>query len=976
MESMMTNLRIQHLLIRGIGIVIVFISFLALNVSFLERWTVISPDHHIDSLYLISFITFFRIFFLALGIVLITYPQIVFRAKQMREYVVHSYNKKRMNVPSFSLVFVLSIFFLIYLSSIFLGNSFASNEYNPIKESGITGIFTKFLQTLSYFYKSLIAQLFIEDIDPTKIDIPVYSFYIKQHLIDTLNENLPLSGEEYVEGYLAVDNVTYEAKFRYRGDTFHHWYFPKKSWRIKLKNHQWLNSSNKFNIVNPKLASHLQERLAYSIAENAGLIVPRNFPVALFINNKYEGVYYYSDQIDELFFRMQGKVPGDVFYGELYGDATRNGTLFENKSNWDIIATGDNNDTRALENMGLLIQAVHGSDRDFYIFFNQHLGDEYLKFYALTILLDEYRVDDVHNHKLYFNPTNGMFEPIVWDLMPFMNRSIPLNSDQTNALFSKINTIPQFVEKRNKFLKEFMENMPEEVLFDYIDTVSAAMEYEMKHDVFKDSYDAPWILTYNEWQESIEKLKGAIHDRYIFLQRELDNATLTINVINNRDTTLLVFDVAGQSSVNIKTIQLVTLSDTIAGSQNTLSSQRFCYTVFKDTNFNMLSDAGEKTQEGCTDDAFELVVDLLYPGKNDTLRYTYIVKTDIPYNLTVGTISVSNSITDNKINPHITYLDTVEELPELTPSSSLHPWEIPVSENKTIILDDEVILTEDILLNKGDTLIIKPDTIIKLAPDVSIISYGKIIASGTSTMPISFLPLNNEQPWGAIALQGDGANGSLFSYCVIDGGSGAEHELVHYTGMLSAYNADVSIDHCVFRNNKIMDDAFNAKYSLVNITNSEFSNIFSDAIDLDISEGSIEQNTFVDINGDAIDLMTSSPLVKNNDITNAGDKGISVGEMSNPVIINNTIAASVTGIAIKDKSNPILINNTLVSNNVGVAAYEKNWQYGGGGFGMITGTNLCQNAQPIRIQNSSLIRIEQNGSIIECTESECALLCE
>jgi parallel beta-helix repeat protein len=390
----------------------------------------------------------------------------------------------------------------------------------------------------------------------------------------------------------------------------------------------------------------------------------------------------------------------------------------------------------------------------------------------------------------------------------------------------------------------------------------------------------------------------------------------------------------------------------------------------------MLPDSDEKTQEGCTDDAFELGVDLLYPGKNDTLRYVYIVKTDIPYNITVGAISVSNSITDNKISPHITYLDTVEELPELTSPSSLHPWEISVTKNKTVVLAGEVILQEDLILNKEDTLIILPNTTIYLAPDVSIISYGKVLAEGTSKLPISFLPLNNEQPWGAIALQGDGANGSLFSYCVIEGGSGAEYELVHYTGMLSAYNTEITVDHCILRNNKDYDDAFNAKYSNVKIINSKFSNIFSDAIDLDISEGSIEENTFVDINGDAIDLMTSTPLVKNNDIRNASDKGISVGEMSNPLIINNTIAVSNTAIAIKDRSDPLIINNTLISNTIGVAVYEKNWQYGGGGLGMIEGTTLCQNAQPILIQNSSLIRIKQNGSIIECTESECALLCE
>ena len=45
-----------------------------------------------------------------------------------------------------------------------------------------------------------------------------------------------------------------------------------------------------------------------------------------------------------------------------------------------------------------------------------------------------------------------MFEPIVWDLMPFLGNNVPLNSNQSNLLFTKINRIPAFVEKRNFFV--------------------------------------------------------------------------------------------------------------------------------------------------------------------------------------------------------------------------------------------------------------------------------------------------------------------------------------------------------------------------------------------------------------------------------------------------------------------------------------------------------------------------------------------
>jgi parallel beta-helix repeat protein len=124
--------------------------------------------------------------------------------------------------------------------------------------------------------------------------------------------------------------------------------------------------------------------------------------------------------------------------------------------------------------------------------------------------------------------------------------------------------------------------------------------------------------------------------------------------------------------------------------------------------------------------------------------------------------------------------------------------------------------------------------------------------------------------------------------------------------------------------------------------------------------------------------MTASPqlFIIGNTIVKAHDKGISIGEMSNAIIVNNTVISSATGIAIKDMSDPLLINNTLINNSIGLAAFEKNWKYGGGGRGVIRGTNFCQNVQPVSIQNDSLVRIEQDGKIINCSEKECPFSCE
>ncbi|MBI4140697.1 right-handed parallel beta-helix repeat-containing protein [Candidatus Woesearchaeota archaeon] len=358
------------------------------------------------------------------------------------------------------------------------------------------------------------------------------------------------------------------------------------------------------------------------------------------------------------------------------------------------------------------------------------------------------------------------------------------------------------------------------------------------------------------------------------------------------------------------------------------------------------------------------------------LRYVYLLKfegnnrEENDKNATFQFNSIKNAVTGTQVKPKIIYLNTLDELPMQEKTISYHPWKLPVIENKNITLQGETVLTENLIINTDDTLIIKPGTTIKLAKDVSIISYGQITAKGTPTQPITFIPSTNK-PWGAIAIQGKNANNSTFENCIIEGGSGTKHELVHYTGMLSAYNTEITINNCIFKNNKKEDDTFNAKHSQVKITNSTFTNTFSDAIDFDFTTGTIENNKFDNINGDAIDLMTSTPTIKNNHITGAADKGISIGEKSNPTITNNKITNNNIGIAIKDQSNPTITNNTITNNQIGITAYQKNWQYGGGGFGTIQNTNLCHNIQPLIIQNNSRITINNKT----CTEEKCEYHC-
>lgn len=275
----------------------------------------------------------------------------------------------------------------------------------------------------------------------------------------------------------------------------------------------------------------------------------------------------------------------------------------------------------------------------------------------------------------------------------------------------------------------------------------------------------------------------------------------------------------------------------------------------------------------------------------------------------------------------------------------------------------DVRLTEDLRIGPFDSLVIEPGTTVRLAPDVSVLVRGRVLARGSEERPIRFVPAEDGVPWGALALQGDGSDGSRFSHVEFVGGGGDSDGPIEYKGMVSVHRArDVIFDHVSFADNLRSDDAFNAVHSEVRLRDCTFIRPNLDAVDLDFSDGEIVGCRFEGAGNDAIDLMGSAALIANNVIRDSGDKGISVGEASDPFIFNNRIEGCERGIEIKDRSQPFILHNEITENEVGILQAVKNWRYGGGGWGKLAFTSVWNN--DIDLASDPRSRLTAVGSLI------------
>jgi len=163
------------------------------------------------------------------------------------------------------------------------------------------------------------------------------------------------------------------------------------------------------------------------------------------------------------------------------------------------------------------------------------------------------------------------------------------------------------------------------------------------------------------------------------------------------------------------------------------------------------------------------------------------------------------------------------------------------------------------------------------------------------------------------------------------------------------------VEHCKFTDSKIVDDMVHTVYSGVRFSDCEFSRAFGDAMDLDISEGIVERCWFRDSGNDALDLMTSRVVVLDTILQGSGDKGISVGEDTRLLAIGCRFQGNNIGVESKDGSVAVLYNADLVGNGLALNAYDKNWQYEGGGFTYLYKSRLVDNEKAIEAKKGSAI---------------------
>ncbi|MDX2469510.1 MAG: CotH kinase family protein, partial [SAR324 cluster bacterium] len=438
-----------------------------------------------------------------------------------------------------------------------------------------------------------------------------YHISIKEGDYSKLTANLPKSGKErYYNAYMRVGGgeKVQKIKLRFRGDNNFHWFYPQKSLRIKTEKDEIHNLQRSFNLINAPEDKFIVDIVTYEAARKLGIIAPDFYPARVFLNGTYMGVYLYLSQADESLIRKHKRMPGSIYSGDLAPTNKTTGVslLWFKQRFWIKKGARNAEQKKNREDIVHLIKAVQEfDDLEFYEFARTLINKEaFYNFFAIDTLTGSPHHDYGHNHKIYFDPYLGKFEPIEWDIRawstpnwkenfgnPLLNRFVLnpiLEFERDQVLFKVLNSDAFSVEARQSRVDYHNQLFYEDLRRDiYKDDAMVKPEVSYKH------VSTPYTMQQHE--KMIRRVKVAAKSRTHKVLRILKSAKGSYLIKPQGRHAQVIFQLQGNSPIYV---------DLKSGFAVDSKAK-----IYRDLNFNGRLEAIEKNT------LFDSGKEILYPGR-------------------------------------------------------------------------------------------------------------------------------------------------------------------------------------------------------------------------------------------------------------------------------------------------------------------------------------------------------------------------
>ena len=697
---------------------------------------------------------------------------------------------------------------------------------------------------------------------------------------------------------ISFNDKKFRGDIRLKGDRkIHYESKNKSSYKIELDRNQYILGMKKFSIQKPRARNYIHEWIFHELAGNLDLIKLKYEFVNLSINGDDKGLYVLEEGFGKELIERNERRNGPIFgIDENISFGTKD-PVFEiyNKKYWN----SDENFFLA----GIASQKL----RDFFrgkVEINEIFDlEKWAAFFAVMDMSQTYHGAFLQSVKFYYNPLNGLFEPIAFDGHRFKHNYNKYHLNYDNRLLF------DFVEKS---LEEKSEQFSWIQKFFYKDGKLNQNFYNLYTDNLNKISSESFINKFiSKNLQKIEEINSHIYADYFWF----DNLT-------DYGVGLYYFsldDFFYQASNIQKKLKLQRKIQVLQEDQSKFIIKKF----YKNYGFSSVDKVICKNK---SNEIIELKI-------NQNLNNFSNTVINLPIKLGGGTKCRQIKLNDeyNKFSILLN-IDHINSNYKFKSNKKFDPKLIKKyfieSNNNFYLIADEIEIDQNIYIPKGYKFIVKPGQKITLSNNSFIISNSPWVIGGVGEKTIIKGKKNN---LGGGIYIGDTKELSLIQnteFTYLTGNKNYSNFEFQILGSINFHNTNVHLENINF-DNIFSEDAINIFRSKFKISNGIYSNISSDAIDIDFSDGKIENIKFSGIKNDAIDFSGSNAKILNCYFENINDKIISVGERSNVNVSKIKAFNSFIGIASKDSSK--VLSKDIVFDEVKIpfAAYQKKeYDYG------------------------------------------------
>ena len=698
------------------------------------------------------------------------------------------------------------------------------------------------------------------------------------------------NSDDYVPASIQYQGKRYKVKLRLKGDWTDHLIGDKWSFRIKISGNQTIMGMNKFSLQHPRTRGYIHEWLYHTLLHNEGVLSLKYEFISLRLNGKNLGIYALEEHFDKRLLERQGMKEGPI-------------VKFSEDMLWlKRVVAPIRDGTR------LIIGGYDTYPDGFQL--NKTIKDPLLKKQFLNAyqLLDLFRrgeIDasdafDVQSLAAHFAVSDVMGAPhgsirqnMRYYYNPILSKLMPIGFDgDPGELIEQV-----WLEKRPphsnylrdlKFIKAYVAYLVKLSSRNYFDSFLTEIDKELSRNrniLYKDFPAMAFKLTniYTN-QILIRNLLNPPKPLYCYLQHHSSNH-LVLSIGNNQIFPIEILGIYLQD----RSIGVLSENIIIRGRKGNQ------FTSYKEHAFDLLKHSQKEISN----------IKLSYRLLGDsTLRKSSV----FPYSRIENNFVRQDYIRAPSTTDQFSFIIQDDVSKKITFKSG--HW----------VLDKPLILPENYLVKAH------PGLILDIKKDAMIFSKSPLEFVGTAEKPIT-IRSSGPSAQGVAVL--NARKESILKHVYFKGLSNPTHQMWDLTGAVTFYQSPVTIDHCVFSDNK-SEDALNIIRSSFLLKNSHFENAYSDVIDIDFSSGSMQDITIYQAGNDGIDVSGSQVELKDIQIDGAGDKAISAGEDSHIIGRNIVIKNSEIALASKDNSSINADTIHISSANVGFVVFQKKPEYGPG----------------------------------------------